>query len=196
MPRGGSWALALCVALAACGSERPAPRSSEPAPAGAPRPPGLTSAPTEVPEPDARAQMTPTTAVSAAAEVPAPGEADVADAALVAGEVVDAGPEPTASGSAALRSHAVEDAVAGSAASPEREPSVVTPLPELCRVACENTHRLVLAELPSDTAQAMRDEVARAMTNECPGRCLQRASLESARCIAQAKTALELAACP
>jgi len=74
-------------------------------------------------------------------------------------------------------------------------PSVVTPLPELCREACANAHRLVLAELPIDTAKAMREEVQRALERECPGRCLQRASLASARCIATAKSALELAAC-
>lgn len=76
------------------------------------------------------------------------------------------------------------------------EPSVVTPLPQLCREACANAHRLVLAELPVDTAKAMRDEVERALQRECPGRCLQRASIESARCFVGAKSALELAACP
>ena len=85
---------------------------------------------------------------------------------------------------------------AGSAAAGERAPpSIVTPLPELCRDACANAHRLVLAELPADTAKAMREEVQRALERECPGRCLQRASLDSARCIASAKSALELAAC-
>lgn len=76
------------------------------------------------------------------------------------------------------------------------EPSVLTPLPELCRQACANAHRLVLAELPADTAKAMRDEVGRALERECPGRCLQRASVESARCFVSAKSALELAVCP
>jgi hypothetical protein len=75
-------------------------------------------------------------------------------------------------------------------------PSVLTPLPELCKEACANAHRLVEAELAADTAKAMREEVERALERDCPGRCLQRASLESARCIAGAKSALELAACP
>ncbi len=79
---------------------------------------------------------------------------------------------------------------------PPSEPSVVTPLPQLCREACANASRLVLAELPVDSAQAMRDEVERALERECPGRCLQRASVESARCFVGAKSALELAACP
>ncbi len=76
-----------------------------------------------------------------------------------------------------------------------REPSIVTPLPELCRQACINAQRLVELELSAETAPAMRQEIERALTRDCPGRCLQRASLESARCIATAKSALELAAC-
>lgn len=79
---------------------------------------------------------------------------------------------------------------------PRPPPAVLTPLPELCRQACTNAQRLVEAELAADTAEAMRREVERSLARECPGRCLQRASLESARCIAGAKSALELAACP
>lgn len=74
-------------------------------------------------------------------------------------------------------------------------PVVVTQLPELCREACANTLRIVASELPQDAAASVREELERALTAECPGRCLQRASIESARCIAAAKTALELAAC-
>ena len=47
----------------------------------------------------------------------------------------------------------------------------------------------LLAELPLQ-------ELRQALERDCPGRCLQRASTESARCGANAKTALELAACP
>jgi len=99
---------------------------------------------------------------------------------------------------ATAREEAPSDAklAAGTGAPGERgTPSIVTPLPELCREACANAHRLVLAELSADTAKAMREEVQRALERECPGRCMQRASLDSARCIATAKSALELAAC-
>lgn len=86
--------------------------------------------------------------------------------------------------------HAAEDADGDRA-----PPVVVTPLPELCREACANTLRIVGGELPQEAAASVREELERALTAECPGRCLQRASVESARCIAAAKTALELAAC-
>lgn len=77
-----------------------------------------------------------------------------------------------------------------------REPLIVTELPELCRRACDNALALTLGELPADTSADMRRELERAVSRDCPGRCLQRASAESARCIAEARTTLALAACP
>lgn len=74
-------------------------------------------------------------------------------------------------------------------------PSVVTPLPELCRQACANTLRILSAELPADAAPSMHAELERSLGAECHGRCLQRASVASARCIASATSALELAEC-
>jgi len=67
---------------------------------------------------------------------------------------------------------------------------------ETCRAACQNALRLTLGELPEATSVKMREEIARVMDDECPKRCLERGSLASVRCIADAKTALELAACP
>jgi len=109
---------------------------------------------------------------------------------------VKAPPSEEASVAPPLTTTPAPDASEPPSAPEPREPSVVTELPELCRLACENALHLVLGELPEDTAKAMRDEVRQAMVRDCPGRCLQRASLESARCGANAKSALELAACP
>ena len=193
MPRAlPSFLVLWALTVVACGSPK-APET--PSPRRLPGP----SVPQSAAPPDEAPVQRPSTSVSAAAvdEVDAQGHGDRGDVMDDAergdgGGSDDGGAVATAS--AELRSRTVDDAV--SAAGAMREPLVVTPLPELCRLACDNTQRLVLAELPSDTAQAMRDEVERAMAKDCPGRCLQRASLESARCIAQAKTALELAACP
>jgi hypothetical protein len=49
--------------------------------------------------------------------------------------------------------------------------------------------------LPTDAVD-MRSAISDAMSRDCARRCLERASLESARCIAAAKSALELARCP
>jgi len=76
------------------------------------------------------------------------------------------------------------------------EPVVLTELPALCRDACDNALAVTLAELPTNASADMRRELERAVARDCAGRCLQRASAESARCVARAKTALELAACP
>jgi len=76
------------------------------------------------------------------------------------------------------------------------EPLVLTELPALCRGACDNALAVTLAELPSDTSEEMRRDLQRAVARDCAGRCLQRASAESARCVARARTALELSACP
>lgn len=67
---------------------------------------------------------------------------------------------------------------------------------ELCRSACENALAVTLAELPQTTIASMRDELTRALKDDCPTRCVAKASLESARCIASARTALALASCP
>lgn len=76
------------------------------------------------------------------------------------------------------------------------EPVVVTELPGLCREACDNALAITLAELPESTSAEMKRDLERAVARDCAGRCLQRASLASARCIARARTALELASCP
>lgn len=76
------------------------------------------------------------------------------------------------------------------------EPVVVTELPGLCREACDNALAITLAELPENTSAEMKRDLERAVARDCAGRCLQRASLDSARCIARARTALELASCP
>jgi len=78
---------------------------------------------------------------------------------------------------------------------PRSPPSVVTPLPELCRKACANTLRIVGAELPADAAPAIRAELERSLGAPCHARCMQRASVTSAQCVAAATTALELAEC-
>lgn len=67
---------------------------------------------------------------------------------------------------------------------------------ELCRSACENALTVTLGELPETAIASMRDELTRALRDDCPARCIAKASLESARCIASAKTALALASCP
>lgn len=67
---------------------------------------------------------------------------------------------------------------------------------EVCRLACDNALAVTLAELPDSAAPSMRDELTRALREECPSRCVAKSSLESARCIAAAKSALALAACP
>lgn len=76
---------------------------------------------------------------------------------------------------------------------PQPEPRIDT---ELCRSACENALAVTLGELPETAIASMRDELTRALRDDCPARCLAKASLESARCIASAKTALALASCP
>jgi len=121
--------------------------------------------------------------------VSAPAAADV-------GPATDdgTGTSDAASDALSLGPEASEDAARDT---PETAPplSIVTPLPELCRVACSNALKVVTAELPAGAGKAMREEIERAMVEDCPGRCLRKASMESARCIAAAKTALELATC-
>ena len=70
------------------------------------------------------------------------------------------------------------------------------PLTDLCKAACDNALRVTLAELPAETTGGMRGEITRALETTCPERCTARGSPMSVRCVAEAKTALELAACP
>jgi hypothetical protein len=106
-----------------------------------------------------------------------------------------------------VRTEAVEDTDAvlapgqPVAATTPMEPAPATPAAPLvddalCRSACENALTVTLAELPEATIASMRDELTRALRDDCPARCVAKASLESARCIANAKTALALASCP
>jgi len=68
--------------------------------------------------------------------------------------------------------------------------------PATCRAACDNALSVTLAELPDTTAPSMREELKRVLDTECPSRCLAKASVESAQCIANARSALALASCP
>ncbi len=68
--------------------------------------------------------------------------------------------------------------------------------PALCAEACENAMKITLAELEGAEAGAMREQIEKTMGSTCQIRCLERASLDSARCIAAARNALELADCP
>ena len=65
-----------------------------------------------------------------------------------------------------------------------------------CKAACQNALRVTLAELPADSAAAMRGEITRALEDTCPSQCVAKGSIDSVRCVAEARTALELAACP
>lgn len=105
------------------------------------------------------------------------------------------------------RPEAAEEADAGPANGPAVAPPITArPAPgapeapsvddELCRSACENALTVTLAELPETAIASMRDELTRALRDDCPARCVAKASLESARCIASARTALALASCP
>lgn len=105
------------------------------------------------------------------------------------------------------RGEALEDIDTGSAPgqpvappSPEELADAAPEAPvvdaELCRSACENALTVTLAELPETAIASMRDELTRALRDDCPTRCMAKASLESARCIATAKSALALASCP
>lgn len=107
---------------------------------------------------------------------------DAVDAVVQIDEI-DAGPAPT---------------VAARAPAPREPAPPEVPLvdAELCRSACENALAVTLAELPQTTIASMRDELTRALKDDCPTRCVAKASLESARCIASARTALALASCP
>lgn len=97
-----------------------------------------------------------------------------------------------------------KDAVADASAEPEvdvapgdappGEPDEVTA--DACRAACQNALRLTLAELPDAASVRMREEITRTLEADCPTRCVAKGSVASVRCIAAAKTALELAACP
>lgn len=97
---------------------------------------------------------------------------------------------------------AIDTSPAAAAASPSlpEPPEPAAPVPrvddELCRSACENALSVTLAELPESAIASMRDELTRALKDDCPARCVAKASLESARCIASAKSALALASCP
>jgi len=68
--------------------------------------------------------------------------------------------------------------------------------PAICRAACDNALSVTLTELPETTAASMREELKRVLETECPSRCLAKASVESAHCIATARSALALASCP
>ena len=99
-----------------------------------------------------------------------------------------------------------EDAPVSDDVEPPTEPDVQVDTPEppppetvdaeVCRAACDNALTVTLAELPEAAAPSKREELTRALREDCPARCLSKASLESARCIAGAKSALQLAACP
>jgi len=65
-----------------------------------------------------------------------------------------------------------------------------------CKAACQNALHVTLAELPVETTEVMRAELVRVLETTCPSQCVARGSLASVRCVAQARTALELAACP
>lgn len=135
------------------------------------------------------------------ADAPVPHEApSVEQAAVLEPLVAAVGPHDTSDAREdALASPPTPDVTNPAPRTPDDSsrppPSVVTPLPELCRQACANTLRILSAELPADAAPAMRAELERSLGAECHGRCLQRASIASARCIASATSALELAAC-
>lgn len=178
----------LVIVLGACGEEPP--RAAEPS--------AVAGAPSPKPRPADKPALEPVTAGVVAPSAGGMVDATVRDEAEVvaANDAEAVVPDRDIPAATALEADAKLAGSIGTGAPGERgTPSIVTPLPELCREACANAHRLVLAELPADTAKAMREEVQRALERECPGRCMQRASLESARCIATAKSALELATC-
>lgn len=67
---------------------------------------------------------------------------------------------------------------------------------QVCEAACQNALNLTLGELDPGTATAMRAEIEKALVEKCPTQCVERGSLSAVQCVAAAKTALELAACP
>jgi hypothetical protein len=125
-------------------------------------------------------------------------------AAMVDGGRVDAGPED-AQTDAADEADEVDEADAAAVAdgwepgfdAHARPDDVLETVSlERCQVACDNAKRVTLVELSPDIAPPMREAIERAMTRECPARCVERASVSAVRCIETARTALELAGCP
>ncbi len=178
------------------------------------------SRPTQADRPLGTAVVTPTpgdaagpvvidlTATTNASLPPAPEPPDDGATPLAAEAAVDGNSPPTPAPSGA--------SVAPDAGSPAAEnppgppdpadeaqtppaPTPPTPTtldPATCRAACDNALAVTLAELPDATAPSMREELKRVLDTECPSRCLAKASIESAHCIANARSALALASCP
>lgn len=159
------------LTLSACARAEPPPRFAPP-----------TASRTEAGPPDSGDGLG---AAEPVLSVSAVNAVDAVDAvvAVVQIDEIDAGLAPT---------------VAARAPAPKEPAPPEVPLvdAELCRSACENALAVTLAELPQTTIASMRDELTRALKDDCPTRCVAKASLESARCIASARTALALASCP
>lgn len=173
LARAARRALVLGVLFAGCGgADRDASSSRAPVPPS--------SSPAVVASEAAKAAP-----VAAGPDAEA-SAADVMAAEASVGEVADAVPT--------VEADATEMGTFDAYAVPGADSDAITA--ERCRAACDNAKRVTLNELPADIAPTMREAIERAMTRDCPRRCVDRASIESVRCIESARTALEFAACP
>lgn len=112
-------------------------------------------------------------------------------------DVADPASGPDASATGPSDASGALDAVAGGGADAVADDDATAAVTrEVCASACQNALRVTLGELAADTSAAMRAEIERALKDDCPAQCLARGSLASVTCVAQARTALELAACP